>query len=105
MICRYEEYGTDIDGNRGTNHLMYELTDDDTNEVCLKLYDYFADGQTGIKTIMMYCPQLDGDIEVEINMSDYEVDLIKMARENEKPKEYIEIMERRSKHWLKDREC
>jgi len=72
MICYEENYGEDIDGNRGVLRIEYELEDGDKEEIVEKLVERIIEDDYIPKTIKMYCYLIDDDIEIEIDFWEYE---------------------------------
>jgi hypothetical protein len=97
MLCYKEIYGDDADGNRGMAVINYEITDDDKDEVCEKLYDLFIDGETGEQCILMYCHLTGEDVSVEVDIDEYIDELIKVADKDEDIKDDEDLQE-----WLKE---
>lgn len=97
MLCYKELYGCDADGNRGVYTINYEITDEDNDEVCEKLYDLFLEDASGTQCILMYCHITGEDIEVEVELEDYLDELIAMADADEDIKDDEDLQE-----WLKE---
>lgn len=76
--------GDDIDGNRGTSIINYEIEKSDTDEIVDKLYDRFKEGWSQGETIIeFYCPLIDDDIQIEVNIDDYLKELIAKAEQDD----------------------
>ena len=74
-----ELYGDDADGNRGVMVDMYEVEDGDKEEVVELLYPYFAEEKITQGLISLTFQ----DIDIEIEISDYTVELIVRIQEDD----------------------
>ena len=92
-----ELYGADADGNRGIWIKGYDIKDSDSTNIVEQLYEDFVNGtENGIRTVFLIDDITEEDIEIEVEIEDYLVELVKKAREDESLKEDEEIQE-----WLK----
>lgn len=93
MRCYYENYGEDIDGNRGQLILNCEITDEDTEIIVDELYDLFLCGEEGEQEIYLYCHKTDDLEPVLVDIEDYLEELIEKAESDEDIKEDCELQE------------
>jgi hypothetical protein len=91
-----ENYGADIDGNRGVPAIFYELEAGDKDKIIEKLYE-IQGNTTGMQVIEMYCYLVDEDIEIEVNVEDYIDGLIIKADADEEIKDNEDLQQ-----WLKE---
>ena len=77
MFCYREEYGTDIDGNRGVIQTVNEVEDYDSDEIASQITDYLIEGGDVKDTyeVTLICPRTEEEIEIEVELSDY-IDLV-----------------------------
>lgn len=77
-IYKDNNYGSDIDGNRGTTIYEYDLEDtrEERVEIAELLYDSFIDRVYGSKIITYM------GIEIEVQTADYLEELIELAKED-----------------------
>lgn len=69
-----ENYGEDIDGNRGILMVSYELDEDDAPEIEKQLRDYLEESGEHPEppfTVYLIDPITDEDVEMEIDPEDY----------------------------------
>jgi len=73
MKCYYENYGEDIDGNRGVKTLFYEIEENDREEIKEQIIEQsIENGEVFCKLIVsLYCYLIDDNIEVEVKTVDY----------------------------------
>ena len=73
MRCCYENYGEDIDGNRGMETLFYEIEENDREEIKEQIIEQSLEaGEVPDKLIIfLYCYLIDDNIEVEVKTVDY----------------------------------
>ena len=76
MRAYYENYGEDIDGNRGVRTLIHEIDNDDEEEIKAQVQEYLSTleededpGQT--LDIVLICPITEEDVYFTINVADY----------------------------------
>ena len=76
MRAYYENYGEDIDGNRGQKKLFYEIDDDDEEEIKAQVQEYLStleedeDPDDTIEVVLI-CPITEEDVYFTIRVADY----------------------------------
>ena len=76
MRAYYENYGEDIDGNRGQKKLFYEIDDDDEEEIKAQVQEYLStlkedeDPDDTIEVVLI-CPITEEDVYFTIKIKDY----------------------------------
>jgi hypothetical protein len=65
-----ENYGEDVDGNRGRLTRFYELEDSDTPEI-IKQIKALAEPEQELMVVTLVCPETGEDIDFEIKVKDY----------------------------------
>ena len=76
MRAYYENYGEDIDGNRGVRTLIHELTKDDDEEIKAQVAEYLSTveedkGPDSTLDIVLICPITEQDVYFTIRVADY----------------------------------
>ena len=76
MLSYYENYGEDIDGNRGVRTLIHELTKDDDEEIKAQVQEYLStlnedDDLDSTLDIVLICPITEEDVYFTIMVADY----------------------------------
>ena len=76
MRAYYENYGEDIDGNRGVRTLIHELTKDDEEEIKAQVQEYLStleEGEDPSTTldIVLICPITEEDVYFTVRVTDY----------------------------------
>ncbi len=67
-------YGSDIDGNRGTTVRDYELDNDDTSAVRQEIFDILKERDYDYSdsvAITLICPITEQDIQFDVEISSY----------------------------------
>ena len=76
MRAYYENYGEDIDGNRGQKKLFYEIDDDDEEEIKAQVQEYLStleedeDPDDTIEVVLI-CPITEEDVYFTIRVAGY----------------------------------
>ena len=76
MRSYYENYGQDIDGNRGQKTLIHELTKDDDEEIKAQVQEYLStleeakDPDDNLEVVLI-CPITEEDVYFTIRVADY----------------------------------
>ena len=76
MRAYYENYGEDIDGNRGVRTLIHELTKDDEEEIKAQVQEYLSTLEEGedpgpTLDIVLVCPITEEGVYFTIKIKDY----------------------------------
>ena len=75
MRAYYENYGEDIDGNRGVRTLIHELTKDDDEEIKAQVQEYLstleAEDPDDTLEVVLICPITEEDVYFTIKIKDY----------------------------------
>ena len=76
MRAYYENYGEDIDGNRGVRTLIHELTKDDDEEIKAQVQEYLStleedEDPDPTLDIVLICPLTEKDVYFTIRVADY----------------------------------
>ena len=76
MRAYYENYGEDIDGNRGVRTLIHELTKDDEEEIKAQVQEYLStleedEDPDPTLDIVLICPITEEDVYFTIRVVDY----------------------------------
>lgn len=101
-----ENYGADIDGNRGEKQIEVEIEESDAEEIVDCLYDDFISGaDTGTFTVVLNNPHTDDGIEFEVELDEYLELLIEKAKGDEDLKDdedfnaWLERVEERYRYY------
>ena len=76
MIAYYENYGEDIDGNRGVRTLIHELTKDDDEDIKAQVAEYLStleedeDPDYELEVVLI-SPITEEDVYFTIKIKDY----------------------------------
>ena len=76
MRAYYENYGEDIDGNRGVRTLIHELTKDDEEEIKAQVQEYLStleedeDPDDELEVVLI-SPVTEEDVYFTIKIKDY----------------------------------
>ena len=76
MRTYYENYGEDIDGNRGVRTLIHELTKDDDEEIKAQVQEYLStvdedDDPDDELEVVLISPVTEEDVYFTIKIKDY----------------------------------
>lgn len=76
MRAYYENYGEDIDGNRGVRTLIHELTKDDDEDIKAQVAEYLStleedEDPDPTLDIVLICPITEEDVYFTIKIKDY----------------------------------
>jgi len=73
MRCYYDNWGEDIDGNRGMETLSYEIEESDKEEIKEQIIEQSLEaGEVLYKLVVsLYCYLIDDNIDMEVNTTDY----------------------------------
>lgn len=76
MRAYYENYGEDIDGNRGVRTLIHELTKDDDEDIKAQVAEYLStleedEDPDPTLDIVLICPITEQDVYFTIKVADY----------------------------------
>lgn len=76
MRAYYENYGEDIDGNRGVRTLIHELTKDDDEDIKAQVAEYLStleedEDPDPTLDIVLICPITEEDVYFTIRVADY----------------------------------
>ena len=76
MRAYYENYGEDIDGNRGVRTLIHELTKDDDEDIKAQVQEYLStleedEDPDPTLDIVLICPITEEDVYFTIRVADY----------------------------------
>ena len=76
MRSYYENYGEDIDGNRGQKMWFYEIDDDDEEEIKAQVQEYLStleeeEDPDSTLDIVLICPITEEDVYFTIKIKDY----------------------------------
>ena len=76
MRSYYDNYGEDIDGNRGVRTLIHELTKDDDEEIKAQVQEYLStleedEDPDSTLDIVLICPTTEEDVYFTIKIKDY----------------------------------
>ena len=76
MRAYYENYGEDIDGNRGVRTLIHELTKDDDEDIKAQVQEYLStleedEDPDPTLDIVLICPITEEDVYFTIKVADY----------------------------------
>ena len=76
MRAYYENYGEDIDGNRGVRTLIHELTKDDDEEIKARVQEYLsvleaAEDPDDTLEVLLVSPITEEDVYFTIKIKDY----------------------------------
>ena len=76
MRAYYENYGEDIDGNRGVRMLIHELTKDDDEDIKAQVQEYLStleedEDPDPTLDIVLICPITEEDVYFTIKIKDY----------------------------------
>ena len=84
IVYKDNDYGQDIDGNRGTTIDEIELEEADKPYIVEELYKCFVDGQYENEvSILLYCENLDREVEFDVKIEDYLEDLLEMYKNDQ----------------------
>ena len=83
MICYKEQYGEDIDGNRGTTIIVAEREPGDSEQIREQIIAQF-DPDIEEYTVFLICPQFETEHEFDVLIFDYftEAEITAMTEEN-----------------------
>ena len=76
MRAYYENYGEDIDCNRGVRTLIHELTKDDEEDIKAQVQEYLStleedEDPDPTLDIVLICPITEEDVYFTIRVADY----------------------------------
>ena len=76
MRAYYENYGEDIDGNRGQKMLFHETDKDDEDEIKAQVQEYLStlnedDDPDDKIEVVLICPLTEKDVYFTIKVADY----------------------------------
>ena len=76
MRTYYENYGEDIDGNRGVRTLIHELTKDDDEDIKAQVQEYLStvdedDDPDDELEVVLISPVTEEDVYFTIRINDY----------------------------------
>ena len=76
MRSYYENYGEDIDGNRGQKRWFYELDDNDEEEIKAQVQEYLStlkedEDPDSTLDIVLICPITEKEVYYTIRVADY----------------------------------
>ena len=73
MVTIVENYGADIDGNRGELRTCYEVEESDYDDIREQLLEREEQGEflNPYEYVTLIDPYTEGDVEVEIYVPDY----------------------------------
>ena len=84
IVYKDNDYGQDIDGNRGTTIYEIELEEADKPYIVEELYKYFIDGEYEKEvSIFLYSEKLDREVEFNVEIEDYLEDLLEMYKNDQ----------------------
>jgi len=73
MISYWEDYGQDIDGNRGLKVLRHEVTDEDTADIRDEIFNNLREDKYSYTDSMMITLSfhMGGEVDFEVEISEY----------------------------------